>query len=133
MSLVPSFVKLSNLWYQGPAIYDETQRWFICFDDDDPPEIVIKTLKQLSRIDREQLIKDTLSNIGVEAEILSHTQLGERLFPPDWSGFSKAATAYLRITRNIDVAHLKVKHDGISEDLPPMGEYVAYDFERISV
>ena len=39
MSLVPTFVKADNgKWYQNPEL--EGPGWFICFDDDDPIELV---------------------------------------------------------------------------------------------
>jgi len=44
MSLVPTFVKGSDgKYYKNPLLQDETNQWFICYDDDDPIEIVMYT------------------------------------------------------------------------------------------
>lgn len=132
MSLVPSYVKLGQLWYQGPAIYDETKEWFICFDDEDPPELIVKMPQQLDKVKRMELIMSTLDGAGIKARILvTSISVSHRCFPPDYEGFHQAVSVDLDLYRNIDVTHLKVKHDGISQDLPPMGEFVAYDFERL--
>jgi hypothetical protein len=41
MSLVASYVKANDgLYYEGPW-RAEDQSWFICLDDDDPPELVV--------------------------------------------------------------------------------------------
>jgi hypothetical protein len=121
-------VRLGNLWYQGPTIYDESLEWFICFDDDEPPEIVVKSSGQLSKIHRKEKIEHFLRNADINARIINHEVCGSRLFPPDWKQFYPAIRAFIEIQNKIDVTNLKVKHDGISPDLPPVGEYVAYDF-----
>lgn len=42
MSLVPTWVYAEDgNWYKDPVITGPG--WFICFDDDDPPEMVIRT------------------------------------------------------------------------------------------
>ena len=128
MSLVPQFVKIGNLWYKGPAVYDESKEWFLCFDDEDPPEIVIKSSGQLSKTHRKEKIQHFLKTAKIRATIISHSVCGSRLFPPNWKGFHPSIQAFLKVDCNIDITNLKVKHDGISEDLPPHGEFVAYDF-----
>jgi hypothetical protein len=48
MSLVPVYAKCSDgLWYKRPVwhgeyLEDGTFPWFVCLDDDDPPELVVQ-------------------------------------------------------------------------------------------
>lgn len=42
MSLVPTYVQsTSGKWYKNPVIEAEDGTWFVCWDDDDPIELVI--------------------------------------------------------------------------------------------
>lgn len=132
MSLVPQFVKFGDLWYKGPTIYDESLEWFLCFDDEDPPEIVVKSSGQLSRIHREEKIEHFLKVAKIDARVITHNVSGSRLFPPNWKQFHPAIQAFIELNNNINISNLKVKHDGIFTDLPPVGEYVAYNFERMT-
>lgn len=44
MSLVSSYVYCEDrCWYKELCYKDKDSNWFICFDDDDPVEIVIKS------------------------------------------------------------------------------------------
>jgi hypothetical protein len=132
MSKVPQFVKLGDLWYENPTLYDESRYWFICFDDSDPPEIVIQSSGQLSKQHRKEKIEIILQDIGIKADIISHSVSGERLFPPDRKEFHRSIQAFLNIKHRFCVSKLKVKHDGVSPDLPSQGEYVYFDFDPIS-
>lgn len=40
MSLVSAYLKIGSIFYKNP-IY-KGAGWFVCFDDEDPPELVIK-------------------------------------------------------------------------------------------
>ena len=129
MSLVPTFVKMANeKWYKNPTLFDETYEWFICFDDDDPPEIVIAKLdRQLSKAIRWDLIEKTLFKFDIVARILSHHECGQRIFPPNHDNFQPAVNAYLSIHQPIDLKNLKIKHDGVFDQMPSE-EGVYFDF-----
>ena len=46
MSLVPTYVLFDDgKWYKDPCIQPEDFSWYICFDDDDPIELVIEMPK----------------------------------------------------------------------------------------
>lgn len=49
MSLGPTLVRAADgLYYQDP-VFEGTdaagRRWFVCFDEDDPPELIVEVLK----------------------------------------------------------------------------------------
>jgi hypothetical protein len=73
MSLVSTYVVMADgKYYQNPVIYDETGDWFICFDDEEPPEFVIRTnVISSSRKDREREISEILEKLGISAEIFN--------------------------------------------------------------
>lgn len=118
----------NNKWYKCPAVFDETLEWFICFDDDDPPEIVIKSSGQLSKQHQKEKIENTLRDAGIKAKILNHNVCGSRLFPPSWKEFVPSIRAFLKIECNIDLSNLKVTHDGVYPDIPSGMQCVMYDF-----
>jgi hypothetical protein len=46
MSLVSTYVRAADGdLYRNPVLADETNGWYLCFDDDDPPELVWKIRK----------------------------------------------------------------------------------------
>jgi len=56
MSLVASYIKCDDgKWYKELVYRSADGDWFLCFDDDDPPELVIKLSckKKISEICRE--------------------------------------------------------------------------------
>jgi len=135
MSLVSTFVKMSDeKWYKNPCIYDETYDWYLCFDDDDPPELVVYQPQQLTKEKRMARIFEVIDKAKIKARVLVKTvSLSNRLFPPNWSGnFKPTASVYLEITHPIDLKELQVKHNGVSDELPTdLCGYVAYDFNKI--
>lgn len=133
MSLVSNFViMVDGKWYKNATIYDKTNNWFICFDDDDEPELVIHSLIQLSEAGRVKRINNILSTSKINATILSNRNSGDRVFPSDSIGVHKPAiSAYLKIKERIDLKDLKVQHDGVTKELPThLAGYVTYDFKE---
>lgn len=65
MSLVSTYVLADNgLFYKNPTLRGED--WFICFDDDDPPELVIAT-NDRTREALEQRATEILATAGIDA------------------------------------------------------------------
>jgi hypothetical protein len=65
MSLGPIFIHCKdNRLYRGLTYWAEDGQWFICFDDDDPPEIVIAC----DRLGRRPTLSD-VEQILVEVKI----------------------------------------------------------------
>ena len=133
MSLVSNFViMVDGKWYKNASIYDKTNNWFICFDDDDPSELVSYSPKQMPKVDRLNFLKTILLTSDITANIISHQNSGSRLFPPNWTGpFKPTISAYLNIKRRIDLKELEIVHDGVTNEIPTnLYGYVAYDFEK---
>jgi hypothetical protein len=63
MSLVASYIRCKdNKWYKELVYKSKDGDWFLCFDDDDPPELVIK-----------ESCKKTIAQICEEVGISSRT------------------------------------------------------------
>ncbi len=121
MSLVSTFVRMANdKWYKNPTISDLTNNWFLCFDDDDPPELVIYQPQQLSKEKRMERIFEIVDGAKIKARIQVKTvTLSNRLFPPNWSGpFKPSVSVFLEITHPIDLTNLQIKHEGEFDDVP---------------
>ena len=121
-------------WYKNPTIFDETNDWFLCFDDDDPPELVIYQPKQLTKEKRMIRIFEVIDTAKIKARVLVRTVCqANRLFPPNWSiDFKPSMSVFLEIYNRIDIKKLSIKHEGVSEELPTdLCGYVAYDFKPI--
>lgn len=135
MSLVSTFVVMANGgYYQNPVIYDETGDWFICFDDDEPPEFVIrKTVISTSRKDREREISEKLKELGISAKILTSRERGQRNFgaasnDPKSMHFEKAISAFLKLEKRIPLDKIQFNADKVYVELPKI-ECVVYDPE----
>lgn len=124
MSLVSTYVVMADgKYYQNPVIYDETGDWFICFDDEEPPEFVIRTnVISSSRKDREKEILERLEEIGISAEIIQSDPSGQRNFSLDskMSFYAPAIRAFLKLNNRIPLSRIKVKADSISDKLKIM-------------
>ena len=120
MSLGPTFVKMADgKWYKNPVLYGNSSQWFLCFDEDDPPELVIHQPKeQFSKADRWELIDRLLANLGIISRILEHVPCGQRMFPPHYMEFKESIRAYLTIRQPIDLTNLMIKHDGAFDQMP---------------
>ena len=119
MSLVPTFVKMADeKWYQNPVLYDKEGDWFLCFDDDSPPELVMMQLTQLSVIVRKTILKQQLEKIGVEVSDMVHSTCGRRCFPPTWDKFKQAINAFIKIEKAIDFSNLEIAYDNVYNERP---------------
>jgi len=130
MSLVSTFVKINGKWYQDPKITDNTNEWFICFDDDDDPEIVVHCPKQLSKKDRFEKINKILVDSNIDAEIKSHGGSGSRMFPPNQLKISKPAIrAFLTINHLQNIQHLDLEYNSVLVNEPTNRECHIIKFE----
>ncbi len=95
MSLVGTYVRAEDgQLYRGPVIYGDG--WFVCFDDDDPPELVVFE--------------------GTEVPSLPWLRLkgkanggGSRCVPPTWEPMAEANSYWCKLLAPIPVPEL---HDG---------------------
>ena len=87
MSLVSTYVEdQAGRWYKDPHIVRDD--WFICWDDDDPIELV--TLKHVKHQD----VLAMLAKLGWVLRVSSRGCSGNRLFPPTSDGSFKSANSY---------------------------------------
>ncbi|KKM92799.1 hypothetical protein LCGC14_1214740 [marine sediment metagenome] len=78
MSLVPTWVQaVDGLFYKGPVLHGPG--WFVCFDDDDPPEIIV-TKKLLAT---GKTPKQILTEKGIKFADLEPGSSGGRIHPRD--------------------------------------------------
>lgn len=123
MSLVPTWVRIKNKWYENLVIYDKDKTFFICFDDEDPPEIVVKEKKEVGS---EDLIKSCLQKIKIKARIISKPRHHGRAFPTEWKGFDSAISADIQITSLPDPKNFEMQYDKKSNTQPEtQGVYYA--------
>lgn len=109
MSLVSTCVQADDKKiYKNPILSGED--FFICFDDDDPPELVIKTLNR-SDTELHQRAIDILKNINLNTTISSKPQKSGRLFESNLT-FIDAYSIFITINSPIPSNSI-TKHDGI--------------------
>lgn len=128
MSLVSTFVKMSDgKFYQDPTIYDQSNNWFLCFDDEEDPELVIHQPKQLSKEDRYKKVEEILELAKINAKIKSHSPSGERIFPDE--KFKPAICAFLEIKESIDISLLSINFNSINQNISELHDCVICDFD----
>ena len=114
MSLVSTYALAdNNKWYREPVLSGEG--WFICFDDDDPPELVF-------RVDANINPYILLREIGLNAKLKGRPRISGRLFNDE---FHDAYSLWLKIKKPIPAKYI-TEHDGIITNMPFQG--VLYDF-----
>ena len=87
MSLTSTYVEdQKGSWYKNPLIIKDN--WFICWDDDDPIELVIN-----EQVDHQGIL-DKLRKLGWKLYIIGKGLSGQRLFPPTNNGTFKQAKSY---------------------------------------
>ena len=108
MSLTYTWVLADNgWWYREPTLADVTNRWFICFDDDDPPEFIVKQpdLPKGSRkqqaMEYVQVLLESLHIPGASVQGWNEGG-GRRCFPGNQ--FYPAIAVWLRLTEPIPSA-----------------------------
>ena len=100
MSLVPTWVRADDeRWYKNPILSNKCD-WFICFDDEDPPELVYN-----SKIWTDETILNHLVCLGLSGFLVNEARYcGARLFPDDgWKGFRTARSRTIHFSKEIPV------------------------------
>lgn len=94
MSLCSSFVQTQeNHWFRDPVVWGDDNSWFICWDDDDPIELVIKKASGLTVDD----ILKLLDRKGWQLRIMSKGNSGQRIFSRTGGhDFEEAQSWFLR-------------------------------------
>lgn len=103
MSLVPTYVKADDgFFYKNPVL--GTKDWFICFDDEDPPELVIKKECPSSP-------KTLLQMIGITFSNLQKQGISYRLFSQRGYNFKEAISYTFDLLKPLPVNNI-TKHEG---------------------
>lgn len=94
MSLVSTYVKCTDgKWYRNPVYRAKDKSWFICFDDNDPVELVVKKNCQLGA---EQILKE----VGIRyTSISSGGRGGSRCFEKGKFSFTPALAYFISTVR----------------------------------
>lgn len=130
MSLVPTWVlAVDGQFYENPIF--KGNGWFLCFDDDDPPELVIR-MEEGASIDNgllRMLAIDILNDLELGYHILAKPR-------PTWAlrcftgitDMKYAGSVFIQITEPIPVP---TEYDRIGDlELVLMGDCVIYDFGK---
>lgn len=135
MSLVPTFARaVDGVFYENPVLRGDG--WFLCFDDDDPPELVIRTVHHAGfggKAFREKVrarAVEILDGLGFRYRITSKEPhcTGQRLFGENRQ-FNPAAAFFLKIESPIPVPQQfsgKATLEEVSQR-----ECVVYTFEEV--
>ena len=127
MSLGPTFVKADDgKFYRDPTIRGED--YFICFDEDDPPELVIRAKRR--SLDQLKIIADKiLETLNIKADLHSHS-FAERVFSKGFKSnkFKPAIAFFLDIKSSISASLFQKENEGIRNDSKCEGTY--YDFSK---
>lgn len=82
MSLGNIYLKSSDgKWYEWPTIEGVTQdgkKWYLCFDEDDPPELVVQTDGNGKEIDAKKILREaSVSFSGVRFNGVCGRMIGD--------------------------------------------------------
>jgi hypothetical protein len=130
MSCVSTWVLARDgKFYKDPVLRGED--WFLCFDDDDPPELVIKSEKYEQPRKLMQRAEEILRELGLNYELISKR--------PTWSGRDFLGTFLVPDIHHAGAVFLKIKdpipvpreYEAVLDDLDKdPHEKVYYDFGR---
>jgi len=121
MSLCTTYVKSADgKWYAEPSLRGTTQdgkQWYLCFDEDDPPELVVQTDGDGKEIDAAKILRDAgLSFGGVRFDGVCGRMIG------------RAASFWVTITAPIPTP---TKFDAVYDQQPQrQGTYYSFEPRR---
>lgn len=96
MSLVSSYVQAqSGEWYQDPRATNDARTWFICWDDDDPIELVVRQEVLDGRLSLQDFLS-TFHVLGWQMDVIRDCGSGSRVFHPNTWEFIPARSWFLR-------------------------------------
>lgn len=133
MSLVSTYVVMDDgLFYKNPVIFDDTNNWYICFDDEDPPEFVIRknVINLSSKKGAIEKINRFLEEKEIPAKAISISVIAQRDFSirSKKSNFIDSIGVYLSFSKRIPISNFKHLEDGVDFD-SGNSQCVVYDPE----
>ena len=129
MSKVGTYVEGSNgRYYSCPVIY--TDEWYVCFDDDDPPEIVIRSFANSSSQSVVKRAKKFLRDAGFKYKNLEYSSYDTlRAFPPKWN-LKKAGSCEFEIVAPFPTEGVTIHCDADFEIMPDIMQGTVYIWHR---
>lgn len=123
MSLVPTWVRATDgRYYKNPILHGED--WFVCFDDDDPPELVVVQVPGEGREDARRRAEGILRKAGVPGTLSNRSSRAGRSYPPYPSRRVLESIAFFfDLTGPIPIPEI---HQDVT-DGRPTGECVFYE------
>jgi hypothetical protein len=111
MSIVSTFVKFDDGFYYGSP-HIEGSGWFLCFDDDEPPELVIQT-----KINRSP--EEILKEVGIKFENIKFNIECSRCFGNSIlkGHFYNAKSYFIEISKTPSTKYLK-RFNGKFKQMP---------------
>lgn len=124
MSLVPTYTYCKdNIWYEDLVYADLTDSWFICFDDDDPVELVVFEDCKMSP-------KQILKEVKIPYTSLRKENENQRIRPAT-GGFAFAKSYFLKVINEpFPTPFFGCKWDSAC-DKRPIKECVIYGFKGL--
>ncbi len=117
MSLVATYVKGSDgQYYKLPIFSGEVDgcRWFICYDDDDPIELVIASQDAVVVEEVKEGIKKLFSDNDCDISFSKIQGRSQRCFSAnDWRDFHDAVSMWVEMKE--PPVELITKHEGVME------------------
>jgi hypothetical protein len=116
-------------WYEH-AVIGEPKKWYVCFDDEDPPQLVIRKMRvgQGDRMELYMEVEALIQQFKLPFEIVSRNSDHDCMFPDvtgRWNGKMLKATSYVvRLTGTIPSALIICFKDVF--DRKPNGDGVFY-------
>jgi hypothetical protein len=81
--------------YKNPLLYGVN--WYVCFDDEDDPEIVIKSTKSSTVASMMRRAKKVLHRSAINGKVISQAKTAHRLFPPMWDKLTPTMSFFLAL------------------------------------
>lgn len=130
MSLTWTTVRCNDgRWYRNPVWrgFHEGMRFFLCFDDDDPPELIVEKDKNYTQVDailKARIILDDVLKIRADINAKSFDSLALRLFTKSVKdGFKPSFRFFLEI---LDPPPPPNDYDVVSTEPPNTGVLFPY-------
>jgi hypothetical protein len=128
MSLVPTYARAEDgVYYKNPVLHGSWAEhpWFICFDDDDPTELVIANV--WNKFQAEEMALGILLKLGKrfsKLKIHDCSKGCKRCFPHSkWKKFVQAASFFFVFEESIPIPQ---EHEGVHSGGPT--DCVLYSF-----
>ncbi len=110
-------------FYRRPRVIGDD--WWICFDDGDDPEIVVRQFKNSTPWSCQVRAGKVMREAGIGYKELRHCQQGKRIFPPDWDKFLDGQSFNFQLMAPIPIPGM---FDAVVDEPGAVWEHCIYGF-----